>query len=74
MGLFRPAVGRPPARPTVYKPSFTPRYGIFLTPEELAAMREEHAKAVAETGTSPYAERVKAAAAIHARTRPSTSS
>ncbi|HUW60770.1 MAG TPA: heparinase II/III family protein [Candidatus Bathyarchaeia archaeon] len=48
-------------RDDTYKPSFKPRYGIFLTPEELAGMRDEHARAVAATGTSPYADRVKAA-------------
>lgn len=51
-------------RDAAEKPSFRPCYGIFLTEEELEALRTEHAKAVAETGTSPYAERVKASAAF----------
>lgn len=42
--------------------SFRPRYGIFLSPDELAALRKEHAETVKATGTSPWADRVKAAA------------
>ena len=40
---------------------FKPRYGIFLTAEELGELRKEHRRAVEETGTSVFTERAAAA-------------
>lgn len=44
-----------------YEPKFEPLYGIFLTPEELAAKRKEHEQAMAETGESRYSQLAEAA-------------
>ncbi|MFO7973218.1 MAG: heparinase II/III family protein, partial [Candidatus Hydrogenedentota bacterium] len=44
-----------------YEPEFAPLYGIFLTPEELAAKREEHERAMAENGESRYSQLAEAA-------------
>lgn len=44
-----------------YEPEFKPLYGIFLTPEELAAKRAEHEKAMAENGESRYLQLAEAA-------------
>lgn len=41
--------------------SFEPRYGIFLTSEELASLRAEHERAIAEGGQSEFARRSGAA-------------
>ncbi len=37
-----------------FQPQFEPVYGIFLSPEELSAMRAEHDQALRHTGESPY--------------------
>ncbi|HOD52122.1 MAG TPA: heparinase II/III family protein [Candidatus Hydrogenedentes bacterium] len=44
-----------------YEPSFEPLYGIFLTPEELAAKRQEHEKDMAGKGKSRYSQLAEAA-------------
>ncbi|HPC94234.1 MAG TPA: heparinase II/III family protein [Sedimentisphaerales bacterium] len=41
--------------------SFEPRYGIFLTSEELGELRAKHERAVAEGGESEFARRAAAA-------------
>ncbi|MEN6577283.1 MAG: heparinase II/III family protein [Phycisphaerales bacterium] len=38
-----------------FTPSFTPRYGIFMTAEELEKLRDEQRRAVEKDGRSPYA-------------------
>jgi Heparinase II/III-like protein len=37
-----------------YEPEFKPAYGIFMTPDELDALRADHAAAVKENGESGY--------------------
>ncbi len=44
-------------QPADYAPRFTPRYGIFLTADELTALRTEHERTVKEGGASPYTRR-----------------
>ncbi|MBI2435859.1 MAG: heparinase II/III family protein [Candidatus Hydrogenedentes bacterium] len=40
-----------------FEPAFTPRYGIFLTSEELANLRARHENILKQTGSSPWADR-----------------
>ncbi len=41
-------------RDVSFQPQFQPVYGIFLSPEELSAMRAEHEQALRDTGESPF--------------------
>lgn len=40
-----------------FDPAFKPRYGIFMTEEELVDLRARHERALAENGSSPWAQR-----------------
>ena len=48
-------------QPEGFTPSFEPRYGIFLTGEELAQLRAQHDQAMQENGASQYSQQVVAA-------------
>lgn len=48
-----------------YRPTFKPAYGIFLTEDELEAMRAEHADAVKADGESGYTRLAEAARGYH---------
>ncbi|HOZ46728.1 MAG TPA: heparinase II/III family protein [Candidatus Hydrogenedentes bacterium] len=43
------------------EPAYAPRYGIFLTPEELASLRAEHAEAMRTAGRSRFSDLAEAA-------------
>ena len=48
-------------KPRDYVPRFEPRYGVFLTAQELAERRAEHEQTGAKEGVSPYAHRIEVA-------------
>ena len=48
-------------KPTSGITNFAPRYGIFLTSEELDTLRKEHRAAVAKDGASSFSRRAEAA-------------
>ncbi len=52
-------------QPGDFEPAFKPLHGIFVNEEELTALREEHAKAVADSGTSSFMTTAEAAKEMH---------